>query len=111
MPIIKSIPTIKIINGVQIRTSELAIVSEPQYITNGEYAIVVRGVSNCILKLNSLTTDRVKIKAMTNVLILPDINSIDEEWDEISLDKGSCVEFIFINQNCYILSSDGLKIW
>ena len=111
MPIIKSIPTIKIINGVQIRTSELAIVSEPQYITNGEYAIVVRGVSNCILKLNSLTTDRVKIKAMTNVLILPDINSIDEEWDEISIEKGACVEFVFINQTWYILSSDGLKIW
>ena len=111
MSIIKSIPSIKIINGVQIRTSELAIVSEPQYITNGEYAIVIRGVDNCILKLNSLTTDRVKIKAMTNVLILPDINSIDEEWDEISIEKGACVEFVFINQTWYILSSDGLKIW
>ena len=66
MPIIKSIPAIKIINGVQIRTSELAIVSEPQYTTNGEYSIVIRGIDNCILKLNSLTTDRVKIKAMTN---------------------------------------------
>jgi hypothetical protein len=111
MSIIKSIPSIKIINGAQIRTSELAIVSEPQYITNGEYAIVIRGVDNCILKLNSLTTDRVKIKAMTNVLILPDINSIDEEWDEISIEKGACVEFVFINQSWYILSSDGLKIW
>jgi hypothetical protein len=107
MPIIKSIPAIKIINGVQIRTSELAIVSEPQYTTNGEYSIVIRGIDNCILKLNSLTTDRVKIKAMTNVLIIPDINSIDE----ISIEKGACVEFVFINQYWYILSSDGLKIW
>jgi len=48
---------------------------------------------------------------MTNVLILPDINSIDEEWDEISIEKGACVEFVFINQHWYILSSDGLKIW
>jgi hypothetical protein len=48
---------------------------------------------------------------MTSVLILPDINSIDEEWDEIALEKGSCVEFVFINQSWYILSSDGLKIW
>jgi hypothetical protein len=48
---------------------------------------------------------------MTSVLILPDINSIDEEWDEIALDKGSCVEFVFINKSWYILSSDGLKIW
>ena len=111
MSIIRSIPVLKVINGVQIRTSELAIVSEKEYKTNGEYAIVVRGVDNCKIKLDSTSTDRVKIKAMTTVLIIPDINSIDEEWDEISLEKGSCVEFVFINQNWYILSSDGLKIW
>ena len=85
--------------------------SEEEYKTNGEYAIIITGVSNCKLKLDSTTTDRVKIKAMTNVLILPDINSIDEEWDEITLEKGACVEFVFINKNWYILSSDGLKIW
>lgn len=111
MSIIRSIPVLKIINGVQIRTSELAIVSEKEYKTTGEYAIVIRGVDSCKLKLDSTSTDRVKIKAMTTVLIIPDINSIDEEWDEISLEKGSCVEFVFINQNWYILSSDGLKIW
>ena len=111
MAIIKSIPIEKIINGYRIKTSELAVVSESEYTTNGEYAIVIRGVDNCKLKLNSITTDRIKIKAMTKTLIIPDMNSIDEEWDEIALDKGSCVEFIFINQNWYILSSDGLKIW
>jgi hypothetical protein len=111
MSIIRSIPVLKVINGVQIRTSELAIVSEKEYKTTGEYAIVIRGVDSCKLKLDSTSTDRVKIKAMTTVLIIPDINSIDEEWDEISLEKGSCVEFVFINQNWYILSSDGLKIW
>ena len=111
MSIIRSIPALKIINGVQIRTSELARVSEKEYKTNGEYAIVIRGVDNCKLKLDSTTTDRVKIKAMTNVLVFPDINSIDEDWDEISLEKGACVEFVFINQNWYILSSDGLKVW
>ena len=111
MSIIRSIPVLKVINGVQIRTSELAIVSEKEYKTTGEYAIVIRGVDSCKLKLDSTSTDRVKIKAMTTVLIIPDINSIDEEWDEISLERGSCVEFVFINQNWYILSSDGLKIW
>jgi hypothetical protein len=111
MSIIRSIPVLKVINGVQIRTSELAIVSEKEYKTTGEYAIVIRGVDSCKLKLDSTSTDRVKIKAMTTVLIIPDINSIDEEWDEISLEKGACVEFVFINQNWYILSSDGLKIW
>ena len=111
MSIIKSIPKEKIINGTRVRTSEYSVVSEIDYKTNGEYAIIITGVSNCKLKLDSTTTDRVKIKAMTNVLILPDINSIDEEWDEISLEKGACVEFVFINKNWYILSSDGLKIW
>jgi hypothetical protein len=111
MSVIKSIPKEKIINGTRVRTSEYSVVSEIEYKTNGEYAIIITGVSNCKLKLDSTTTDRVKIKAMTNVLILPDINSIDEEWDEISLEKGACVEFVFINKNWYILSSDGLKIW
>jgi len=111
MAIIKSIPVEKIINGRRIITSELAVVSEPEYNTNGEYAIVIRGIDNCKIKLDSTTTNRVKIKAMTKVLIIPDMNTIDEEWDEIALDKGSCVEFIFINQNWYVLSSDGLKIW
>ena len=111
MSVIKSIPKEKIINGTRVRTSEYSVVSEIEYKTNGEYAIIITGVSNCKLKLDSTTTDRVKIKAMTSVLILPDINSIDEEWDEIALEKGSCVEFVFINKNWYILSSDGLKIW
>lgn len=111
MSIIKSIPKEKVINGTRVRTSEYSVVSEEEYKTNGEYAIIITGVSNCKLKLDSTTTDRVKIKAMTNVLILPDINSIDEEWDEITLEKGACVEFVFINKNWYILSSDGLKIW
>jgi hypothetical protein len=111
MSIIRSIPAKKIINGFEVKTSELAIVSEKEYKTNGEYSIVIRGVESCKLKLDSSTTDRIKIKAMTNVLVIPDMNSVDEEWDEITLEKGACVEFVFINQTWYILSSDGLKIW
>jgi len=111
MSIIKSIPCEKIINGYKVKTSDYCVVSEPEYTTNGEYAIIITRIPSCRLKLNSLTTDRVKIKAMTSVLIFPDINTIDEEWDEIALDKGSCVEFVFINKSWYILSSDGLKIW
>ena len=111
MAILKTIPVKKIINGIEVRTSESAIVSESTYTTNGEYAIIVRGVDNCELILNSSTTDRVKIKAMTKVLITPDIGKIDEEWDEIDLDKGACIELVCVNSNWYILSSDGLKIW
>ena len=111
MSIIKTIPCEKIINCYSLKTSDYCVVSVPEYITTGEYAIIITGVPNCKLKLDSTTTDRVKIKAMTRVLILPDINFIAEEWDEIALEKGSCVEFVFINKSWYILSSDGLKIW
>jgi hypothetical protein len=34
---------------------------------------------------------------------------IDEEFNEVELTKGSCVEFRKIGDFWYILSSDGLK--
>jgi len=111
MAILKTIPVKKVINGIEVRTSESAVISEKTYTTNGEYSIIVRGIEQCELFLNSSTTDRVKIKAMTKVLITPDVGKIDEEWDEIDLDKGSCIELVCVNRNWYILSSDGLKIW
>jgi hypothetical protein len=47
---------------------------------------------------------------MTKVLIVPLIGKIDDEYDEILIDKGACVEFQFIENGWYIMSSDGLKI-
>jgi hypothetical protein len=111
MAIIKTHPVEKIINGNKVRTSESAIVSEKKYTTNGEYSIVIRDVPHCDLFLNSSTTDKIKIKAMTEILIKPDKGRIDEEWDEIQLDRGACIELVSINQGWYILSSDGVKLW
>lgn len=109
MAIIKNIPSRRIINGVAIDTSEIALVSENSYKTNGEYVIVVKGVHNCDLTLDSQTSDHVVVKAMTKVNVIPDTGRIDEEWDEIALDKYSCVEFMFAGGSWWILSSDGLK--
>ena len=111
MSIIRSIPVDKIIAGNLVKTSELAIVAEKEYSTNGEYALVVRNVSECKITLNSKTTDRIKIKAMTKVSIFPDKNKIDEDWDVLDLDRGACVELVHLNQTWFILSSDGLKMW
>jgi len=44
------------------------------------------------------------------VIIIPDNNSIDEEYDEINIEKGACVEFRLVMNNWYIMSSDGLKL-
>ena len=74
------------------------------------YSKKQRSTPSCKLKLDSTTTDHVKIKALTNVLILPDKNKIDEEWDEIYVESGACIEFRYAGNHWYIMSSDGLKL-
>jgi len=105
MAIIKTIPSRKIINGLVIDTSEISIVSETNYQTNGESCIVVRGVSDSTVILDSKTTDHVVVKSMTRLTIIPDTGKIDE----IVAERYACIEFRFVGGNWYILSSDGLK--
>jgi len=109
MAIVRSIPSTKFINDVMVNTSEVSLVSEQSYITNGESFIVVRGVSKCRILLDSKTTDHVSIKSMTNLTIVPDFGLIDEEFGEVVMDRFACIEFRFVNNNWYIMSSDGLK--
>jgi hypothetical protein len=109
MAIIKSIPSRKIINGLVIDSSEISVVSESDYKTNGESCIIVRGVSESVITLNSKTTDHVVVKSMTKITIKPDFGKIDEDYDEIVADQYACIEFRFVGGNWYILSSDGLK--
>ena len=109
MAIVKTIPSRKIIGGVAIETSEISVVSEREYTTTGESCVVVRGVSESIVTLDSKTTDHVVVKSMTRLTIKPDIGKIDEDYDEIVADRYACIEFRFVNGNWYILSSDGLK--
>jgi hypothetical protein len=108
MAVFKSIPSKRIINGNVIETSDSSIVSNETYTTNGEYVIVTKGVDLCLLTLNQTNTDHVVIKSLTNTLVKSD-TLIDEEFSEVELTKGSCVEFKYIGNNWYILSSDGLK--
>jgi hypothetical protein len=109
MSIIRTIPSQRLINGEVINTSEVSLVSEREYQTNGEECIIVRGVSESVVTLNSKTTDHIVVKAMTMITIKPDIGKIDEDYDEIVMDRYACVEFRFCGGSWYILSSDGLK--
>lgn len=108
MPIFKSKPLKKIVNGKEVMVSDSAVITNESYNTNGEYVIVVKDVDLCQLFLNSETTEHVVIKAMTNVNVTSN-TLIDEEYDEVELNKGACVEFRKIGDFWYILSSDGLK--
>jgi hypothetical protein len=109
MAIIKSISSKRIIRGEVINASEISVVSESTYKTNGESCIIVRGVAQSVIILDSSNTDHVVVKAMTNLTILPDVGLIDEEYDEVVVDKFACIEFRFVGGNWYVLSSDGLK--
>jgi hypothetical protein len=109
MAVVRTIPSERYINGKILKTSEISTVSEVSYKTNGEACIIVRGVKESEILLDSKTTDHVVIKALTKVLVKSDVGLIDEDYDEILLDKFACVEFRFVLNNWYILSSDGLK--
>jgi len=86
------------------------VVRQKKYTTNGEILIVVKDVDLCNLTLDSKTTDHIIIKALTKVIIKPSSNYIDEFYEEIQIEKGACVEFHLLENNWYIVSSDGLKL-
>lgn len=92
-----------------INTSEISVVSELDYRTNGESCIIVRGVSESFIILDSRTSDHIVVKSMVKTTIRPDVGKIDEDYDELVMDRYACVEFRFVGGNWYILSSDGLK--
>ena len=86
------------------------IVSDSLYTTNNENLIVIKGVEFSEITLDSTKSKKITIKSLTQCLIKSDVGLIDEEWDELLLEKGACVQFQFVEGNWYILSSDGLKM-
>jgi hypothetical protein len=114
MPEIIKIPQRKVITRSeqpqQQSPVDYKIVSEPNYTSNGEKLIIAKNVDETVIILDSTKNQKITVKVLTNVTIRPDINKIDEEWDELQLDWGACVQFQFVEGNWYILSSDGLKM-
>jgi hypothetical protein len=86
------------------------IITESDYRTNGEILLVIKDVESCNIILDSNTTEHIIIKALTKVFIRPSSGKIDEYYDEIFIDWGACVEFYMLENNWYIVSSDGLKL-
>lgn len=110
MSIIKSLPISKTFRGNTIICSEQIKISEPVYETGCESFLIIKNVDYCKIKLNSILSEHITIKAMTNVLIIPDQGKIDEDYDEIELHNGSAIELIYALDNWYIVSSDGIKM-
>ena len=109
MAVLRNTPSQRVINGSIINSSESAIVSDSIFRTKGEGIIVVKNIDYCTINLDHTTTDRTVIKALTKVLIQPIMGMIDDEYHELLIEKGACVELSFCGGGWYILSSDGLK--
>ena len=107
MPVIKTTPVTKIINGLVKKTSVSSVVIMDEYKTDGEDAIIVKEIP-CTITLNDETTNHITIKSMVDTLVISD-KLIDEEYNEIELQRGSSIELRFVNNVWYIMSSDGLK--
>jgi hypothetical protein len=86
------------------------IVNTPTYETNGEYLLIVKDVDKCTITLDGYTTESVKIKVLTKTSIIPKYSLIDEQYDEIEIDNGACVELEYVLGGWYIISSDGMKL-
>jgi hypothetical protein len=108
MGITKSYPVTKIINGKEIITSDSIICTSPTYTTNGESAIILKSQNPCTVILDETTTDHITIKAMCEVTVKTD-KLIDDEYEEIQLDKFASIELRYIVNGWYVMSSDGLK--
>ena len=91
MAVFKSTPVTKVINGITVETSDVSVVTDSSYTTTGEYTIIVRDVPKCVVTLDSKSTEHVTIKAMTDVLISSPIEPIDDDYNEILIQKGACV--------------------
>jgi hypothetical protein len=94
-----------------LNTSDpIQTVTTPEHRTNGEEFILVKDVDYCKILLDQNTTEHIVIKTLTKVLIIPMMGQIDEQYDEILIDKGAAVEFFRVDGNWCIISSDGLKL-
>ena len=72
--------------------------------------MLIKDTNHCNLVLDNSKSDHIIIKVLTNVTITPSIGKIDEYYDELNISKGACVEMVLIENNWYIISSDGIKL-
>ena len=86
------------------------VVSTSNYLTDEETILIIKDVDECEVTLNSQKSSRVVVKSLTTVVIKSDVGKIDEDWDELLLEIGACVQVQFVEGNWYITSSDGLKL-
>jgi hypothetical protein len=99
----------RVIGEEVLLTSQVCMVSDETYTTEGESVIITKELELIEVILNHSNTDHVIVKALTNTKIKPIEGLIDEEYSEINIEKGACVELYYAFGSWFIVSSDGLK--
>ena len=99
----------RVIGEEVLLTSQVCMVSDETYITEGESVIITKELELIEVILNHSNTDHVIVKALTTTKIKPIDGLIDEEYSEINIEKGACVELYYAFGSWFIVSSDGLK--
>jgi hypothetical protein len=100
----------KFMLGNQEESDIKKFITDETYTTNGEYLLVIKNTQTCRITLDVETTDHIIIKALTDVYIVPKEGLIDEQYSEIHIGNGACVEFYSLDSQWFIVSSDGLKL-
>ena len=99
----------RVIGEEVLLTSQVCMVSDETYTTEGESVIITKELELIEVILNHKNTDHVIVKALTTTKIKPIEGLIDEEYSEINIEKGACVELYYAFGSWFIVSSDGLK--
>ena len=99
----------RVIGEEVLLTSQVCMISDETYTTEGESVVITKDLDSIEVILNHKNTDHVIIKALTNTKIKPIEGLIDEEFNEINIEKGACVELYYAFGSWFVVSSDGLK--
>ena len=99
----------RVIGEEVLLTSQVCMISDETYTTEGESVVITKDLDSIEVILNHKNTDHVIINALTNTKIKPIEGLIDEEFNEINIEKGACVELYYAFGSWFIVSSDGLK--
>ena len=85
----------RVIGNQILTTSEVCMVSDETYTTEGESVVITKELEQIEIILNHSNTDHVIVTALTNTKIKPIEGLIDEEFNEINIEKGACVELYY----------------
>jgi hypothetical protein len=91
-----------------IESTNKIVELEEHTVTNEDF-LLVRTVNSSTISLNKDSNEHIVIKSLTNTTIKFIDSNVDEEFNEITIGKGACVELYRFNDNWYVISSDGVK--